>query len=222
MLGNRSQNNNVTLTCHLIDHTGELHNLLLSTTEMQKRHTAENVRNHIQKEIVQWGLHSDIVTTNFHSTNANDIEDEAEAIDGEVDYLQEVGYYREEEEENEAPDNHLTTIISNLIDMEEEYSQNTTQISKEDTQDITQISQDEPDHSNMWNVVLETLSSVKPKPTLSFTTDNAKDITKALKGCYQWLGCSAHNINLVIKEAFLKNKTAALLLKKCKKICFIN
>lgn len=102
--------------------------------------------------------------------------------------MQEVGYYGEEEED-EAPDNHLTTIISNLIDMEEEYSQNTTQMSQEDTQDITQMSQEEPDCSNVRNVVSETHSSVKPKPTLSFTTDNAKDISKALKGCYQLLDC---------------------------------
>ena len=85
----------VTLTCHLIDHTGELHNILLSTTEIKTSHTAENLRDHIQKELVQWGLQSDIVTTNFNSTNANDIEDEVEAIDGEIDYLQEVGYYNE-------------------------------------------------------------------------------------------------------------------------------
>ena len=82
----------VTLTCHLIDHTGELHNILLSTTEIKTTHTAENLRDHIQKELVQWGLQSDIVMTNFNSTNANDIEDEAEENDGEIDYLKEVGY----------------------------------------------------------------------------------------------------------------------------------
>ena len=88
----------VTLTCHLIDHTGELHNVLLSTTEMEKRQTAESLRNHIQYVLVQCGLESelDIVTTNFNSTNAYDIEDEAEAPDGVIDYLQEVGYYDEE------------------------------------------------------------------------------------------------------------------------------
>ena len=103
----------------------------------------------------------------------------------------------------------------------EEYSQNSTQMSQEDTQmtqDITQMSQEEPDRSHVRNVISETHASVKPKPSLSFTTDNAKDVSKALKGFYQWLGCSAHHINLVIKEAFKKNKTAAHLLKKCKKI----
>ena len=118
----------VTLKCHLIDHTGELHNILLSTTEIKKKHTAENLQYNIQKEVVKWGLQSDIVTTNFNSTNANNIEDEAEGNDGEIDYLQEVGYYNEEEEEEEEEDEdyeiNLNNIISELINMEEEYSQN--------------------------------------------------------------------------------------------------
>ena len=91
-------------------------------------------------------------------------------------------------------------------------SQDTTQMS----QDSTQISQDEVDSSHVRNEVTKT--SVKPKATLSFVTDNARDISKALKGIYQWLGCAAHHINLVIKEAFRKDRTAAHLLKKCKKI----
>ena len=86
---------------------------------------AQNLRHHIQYELVKWGLESDIVTTNFNSTNENDIEAETEDIHDEVDFLQEVGYYREEEEEDEPSDNHLTTAISNLIEMEE-YSQNST------------------------------------------------------------------------------------------------
>ena len=182
----------VTLTCHLIDHTGELHNVLLSTTEIKKRHTAENLRHHIQKEVVEWGLQSDIVTTNFNSTNANKIEDEAEGNDGDIDYLQEVGYYNEEEDEKFEIN--LNNISSDLTHMVEDYSQNSqesTQISK----DSTQMSQDEVDRSHVRNVVSNT--SVKPKATLSFVTDNARDIRKALKGIYQWLGCAAHHIILL-------------------------
>ena len=123
--------------------------------------------------------------------------------------MQEVGYYREEEDE--PSDKQLTTTISTLIDMEEytQMSQDSTQMSQEDTQmsqDITQMSQEETDRSHVRNVISETHASVKPKHTLSFTTDNARDISKALKSKYQWLGCSAHNINLVIKEAFKKNQ----------------
>ena len=32
------------------------------------------------------------------------------------------------------------------------------------------------------------------------------------------MGCAAHHVNLIVKEAFKKNLTAAHLLKKCKKI----
>ena len=65
------------------------------------------------------------MTTNFDSTNANNIEDEAEGNDGEIDHLQEVGYYNEEEEEDEYYEINLNNIISELINMEEEYSQGT-------------------------------------------------------------------------------------------------
>ena len=79
------------------------------------------------------------MTTNFNSTNAYDIEDEAEATDGDIYYLQEVGYHIEEEED-EASELNLNNILSDLIMMEEEYSQysqGTTQISQADTQNST-------------------------------------------------------------------------------------
>ena len=158
--------------------------------------------------------------------------------------MQEVGYYREEEDE--PSDKQLTTTISTLIDREEyTQSQDSTQMSQEDTQmsqdstqmsqditqmsqditqmsqDITQMSQEETDRSHVRNVISETYPSVKPKHTLSFTTDNARDISKALKSKYQWLGCSAHNINLVIKEA-LKKFNWSSFTKKMQENCFLN
>ena len=53
-----------------------------------------------------------------------------------------------------------------------------------------------------------------------FTSDNAADITKALRdeGNYIWIGCAAHHINLIIKEGFKKVAAAAQLLKNCKAI----
>ena len=77
------------------------------------------------------------------------------------------------------------------------------------------------DRSHVQNVIPEVHASEKnekPKQILSFTTDNAKDISGALKGTYQWMGCVAHHINLVVKEAFKNNPVAAHILKKCKKI----
>ena len=40
----------VTLTCHLIDHTGELHNILLSTTEIKKKtYGRKSTRSHSER-----------------------------------------------------------------------------------------------------------------------------------------------------------------------------
>ena len=137
--------------------------------------------------------------------------------------MQEVGYYLEEDDD--TFDRHLTAKISDLIYDEEnpdhtQMSQNSTHMSQESTQmsqESTQMSQEETDRSHAGNVILKHAVE-KPKHTLSFTTDNARDISKAIKGKYQWLGCSAHHINLVVKQGFKTNKTAAHLLKKCKKI----
>ena len=88
----------ITLTCHIIDHNGKLHNILLSTTEIKKRHMSENLIKHINTELVKWGLDtSATVVTNFNSTNNNDIAAKTEDIVEEVedDFLQEVGYYQE-------------------------------------------------------------------------------------------------------------------------------
>ena len=51
-------------------------------------------------------------------------------------------------------------------------------------------------------------------------SDNASDMTRALRdiGKYEWIGCSGHHLNLVVKEGFKKVLSAAQLLKKCKSI----
>ena len=115
------------------------------------------------------GLQSDIVTTNFNSSNGNNIEDEAEEnIDGEIDFLEQVGYYDEEEEEDEQWDESREgRILNELIDLEEERihtsqdTQDTTQMSQPTSQlsqDATQMSQDptqmsQRDRSHARNVV---------------------------------------------------------------------
>ena len=71
------------LTCHIINHKGELLNFHLSTTEIKKRHTSQNLREHIQTEVIKWGLEYDSVTTNFNQTNENDIQSQTENIQGE-------------------------------------------------------------------------------------------------------------------------------------------
>ena len=155
------------------------------------------------------GLQSDIVTTNFNRTNENNIEDEAEEnIDNEVDYLQQVGYYDEEEDDDQWDENRESRILTDLIDLEEDRrhtsqeTQDTTQMSTQLSEDATQMSQEptqrsQRDRSHARNVV-------QKNKKLSFVTDNARDIRKAVSTTYQWLGCAAHHVNLIVKEAFKK------------------
>ena len=55
---------------------------------------------------------------------------------------------------------------------------------------------------------------------LTFTSDNASDISKALKtlGKYRWFGCAGHHLNLIAQAGFKQVQSAASLVKKCKKI----
>ena len=216
-----SKHSYVTLTSHIIDHTGELHNILLTTNEI-KQHPSQNLHEHIGNQLVRLGLQSDIVTTNFNSSNENNIEDEAEEnIDDEVDYLEQVGYYDEEEDDDQWDENRESResrLLSDLIDLEEQrmHTSQETQMSTQLSEDATQMSQEptqrsERDRTHARNVV-------QNKQKLSFVTDNAADIKKAVSTTYQWLGCAAHHVNLIVKEAFRKKLTAAHLLKKCKKI----
>ena len=54
---------------------------------------------------------------------------------------------------------------------------------------------------------------------ITFVSDNASDIKHALKdlGKFDWLGCTSHNLNLVLKEA-TKVPEAHDLVVRCKNI----
>ena len=55
---------------------------------------------------------------------------------------------------------------------------------------------------------------------VTFITDNASDIGKAIKtiGGYPWFGCAGHHLNLVAQAGFKQVEAAARLVKKCKRI----
>ena len=55
---------------------------------------------------------------------------------------------------------------------------------------------------------------------ITFTSDNAGDISKALKtlGKYRWFGCAGHHLNLIAQAGFKQCQSAAALVNKCKKI----
>ena len=55
---------------------------------------------------------------------------------------------------------------------------------------------------------------------ITFTSDNASDICKALKkiGRYKWFGCAGHHLNLIAQAGFKQVQHAAFLVKNAKEL----
>ena len=55
---------------------------------------------------------------------------------------------------------------------------------------------------------------------LTFISDNASDIAKAIKklGKYRWFGCAGHHLNLIAQAGFKQVQAAATLVKNAKKL----
>ena len=105
MRGNLFPNTYITITCHLIDDDGVLHNFILDTSEMKERHTSDNLLTHIKCKLKICGLESihDYIPLNFNTTNPLDIAAEAEAednVEDNTDYLQELHYYDDTDDED--------------------------------------------------------------------------------------------------------------------------
>ena len=62
--------------------------------------------------------------------------------------------------------------------------------------------------------------SMSQSHNVTFTTDNASDIAKAITkiGRYPWFGCAGHHLNLIAQAGFKQVCAAASLVKKCKQI----
>ena len=194
----------ITITAHVIDDKLELHSIVLDTSEMKKRHTSVNLFNHIKDVLQDWGLNSDAdyVALNYNNTNANDIfADEEEADDG-VDFMQALGCYDN--------DDHLSPMSESQTEMSE-MSESQTQMPE--SQIVT-----EPSSSRSHERNVNVVNSEDDLVTMTWVSDNAGDIKKALSvnGHFNWVGCAGHHLNLVVKEAFEKVRPAAELLRKCK------
>ena len=173
----------ITITAHVIDDDLELHSFVLDTSEIKVRHTAENLFYHINKVLQQWGLDShDSVTLNYNNTNADDIfaEQEAEEADDGVDYMRVFQCY--DNDDSDGPMSESQTQMSESHS-QTQMSESQTQINENFLMDLTQPSSS---RSNERNVV----SSDENVHTLTFVSDNATDISKALRvtGQFNWLG----------------------------------
>ena len=76
---------------------------------------------------------------------------------------------------------------------------------------------------NLLNAIKNVLSDWKlSEKHITFVSDNASDIKHALKdlGNFDWLGCTAHNLNLVVKKA-TKVHEAHDLVVRCKSVLLV-
>ena len=67
--------------------------------------------------------------------------------------------------------------------------------------------------------MVDTSETIYNQPQLTMLSDNAADISKALRvlGKFRWFGCAAHCLNLTAQAAFKKVPVAAKLVKRMKK-----
>ena len=98
-----SKQSYITVTAHLIDNQVELQFFVLDTSEIKERHTSENLLEHVKGVMKKFNLDHN-VTLNYNSTNNDDILSLDEK-DDDVDFLKEVHYYDNEDEDIQASQN---------------------------------------------------------------------------------------------------------------------
>ena len=186
-----AQKSFITVTAHFMDEDCKLVCYVLDTTEIKKRHTAENLLAHIQKVLSDYDIdveQNHRLTLNFNATNTNDIHEDDIENENEINYL-------ENENNDDDDDTQVEDIGFNIITQEENTQNN------QNSQPVTSR------QSSAYH-------------DITFVSDNASDITKAIKtlGKYIWFGCAGHHLNLIAQAGFKQVQTAASLVKKCKKI----
>ena len=98
-----SKQSYITVTAHLIDDEVKLQFFVLDTSEIKVRHTSENLLEHVKVVMNKFNLNHNVkdVTVNYNSTNNDDIFSVDENDDG-VDYLRDVNYYDDEDQDKRA------------------------------------------------------------------------------------------------------------------------
>merc|ERR1712121_156056 len=108
----------ITVTAHVIDDNLVLHSVVLDTSEIKKRHTSDNLFDHIKNVLQEWGLNSsaDSVALNYNNCNANDIFADEEETDDGVDYMQTWECY-------DNDDDNLNSMFESQTEMSESQTQ---------------------------------------------------------------------------------------------------
>ena len=188
----------ITVTAHIIDDDFKLVSYVLDTQEIKERHTSENLLHHLHTVLKDYDIQvgdQHQITLNFNATNRNDIHEEDIESDEELNFL------------NTENDIHEVTINED---------------SQSQTQDLLLQLPDCMLDEHSQHSVHSTQSSNTDIlcPHLTFTSDNASDICKAIKkiGQFVWFGCAGHHLNLIAQAGFKQVQAAAFLVKKCKRI----
>merc|ERR1712121_77790 len=205
-----TQQSYITVTAHVINEDeSELKVFVLSTDEITERHTSENLMEHIGKVLKEYNISKEYsVTCNFNAINLNDIHEEVQESDDEENHLNENSDLDEQEQ---------------LPSLERHQSQPT--CSKTPDPDVIHVEKQQGKtkkklkHKKKVSDVAVDLNNDNERPNVTFVTDNASDIGKAIKkiGGFPWFGCAGHHLNLVAQEAFKKVNAASKLMRKCKR-----
>ena len=219
-----TQQSYITVTAHIIDENCKLKAYVLDTTEITKRHTSENLMEHIETILIEYEIKHENehnIILNFNATNPADVHEEDQEQEHEVDYLN-------DDTEFDNDDSELTQSTTihedNVIDSQS-LTQELLSMLPENTNENVSLS----NNSSRRNSIQSSDNAQCPTPTsrpstphkqLHFVSDNASDITKALSriGGYQHFGCAGHHLNLVAQAGFKLVQAAANLVKRCKKV----
>ena len=199
-----SQKSFITITAHIIDEDDDDFNLVayvLDTQEIIKRHTSENLLQHIQNVLKDYDIdveNNHKLTLNYNATNSTDIHEQDIETADEVNYLN--------------PETDTAELIIN-DDSQTQFDIQGNDIMQDEINSV--LYNQNSNHSTQSND-----TEISGGHDLTFTSDNAGDISKALKklGQYRWFGCAGHHLNLIAQAGFKQVQSAASLVKKCKKI----
>ena len=150
----------ITVTAHVIDEDCTLVAYVLDTAEIKVRHTSENLLAHLYTVLQEYDIEvgdAHKITINYNATNDKDLHEEDTEIEHEFNYL-----------------NETETDFA-------EYTINEDSINSQDLHmQIAELLQDESSQHSVHSTHSNSSNSNHRWANLTFTSDNASDISKVL------------------------------------------
>ena len=171
-----------TVTAHIIDEKCNLKSYVLDTSEITTRHTSENLIIHIENVLKQYEINTknDLhIIYNFNATNPDNVHEQDKEQDHEVNYL--------------VNDTEVTHVVELNADNVIESESQTQDIFFEDNpnENVSLSRNSSISRQNSLQLQLSENESIQQSTppsgsttlhTLTFVSDNASDINKALSG----------------------------------------